>query len=186
VAEHEDPFARLVETLREPVRIDPGFTSRVMSAIAGEPVPADEASPAPRVHWLRRRWTIRLSPLGGLAVAAGLVGLVLAGSRLASSGGAAPAAGDTGGSARLTQFVLVAPRAASVTVVGDFNDWNLSATPLTRAKGDGLWWVTLPLAPGRYRYSFVVDGSTWLSDPDAPAGEAEFGRPNSVVTIGGD
>ena len=84
------------------------------------------------------------------------------------------------------QFVLVAPEAASVALVGDFNDWNVSATPLVQGQGDGVWSVTVPLTPGRYQYSFLVDGSTWIQDPRAArAVEDEFGRPNSVVTIGG-
>jgi 1,4-alpha-glucan branching enzyme len=70
-------------------------------------------------------------------------------------------------------------------VVGDFNDWSFSATPLERQPGDDVWWVTVPLRPGRYRYAFVVNGTSWRPDPHAPAAEDEFGRPNSVVTIGG-
>jgi cyclomaltodextrinase / maltogenic alpha-amylase / neopullulanase len=82
--------------------------------------------------------------------------------------------------------VLVAPTATSVSLVGDFNDWDRSATPLVRSNGDGLWSVTVPLETGRYRYSFLLDGTTWLQDPNGvPAIEDEFGRPNSVVTVGG-
>ena len=79
----------------------------------------------------------------------------------------------------------MAPNAQAVSVVGDFNDWSLSATPLTRADSAGVWWVTVPLGPGRYRYAFVVDGTVWRPDPEAPAAEDDFGRPNSVLTIGG-
>jgi len=44
----------------------------------------------------------------------------------------------------------------------------------------------VPLAPGRYRYAFLVDGSRWLADPAAPrARDDEFGTPSSVVTVGG-
>ena len=43
----------------------------------------------------------------------------------------------------------------------------------------------MPLRPGRYRYAFVVNGTSWRPDPNAPAAEDEFGRANSVVTIGG-
>jgi 1,4-alpha-glucan branching enzyme len=95
------------------------------------------------------------------------------------------AAATEGTAGEVTQFVLVAPNAKSVALVGDFNDWNLSATQLARQAGDGIWWVTVSLPPGRYRYAFVVDGSGWRSDPNAPSAEDEFGRPNSVVTIGG-
>jgi hypothetical protein len=188
VADHDESLAQVVEALKESVRLDPNLTSRVMAAI--ERLPASEPAPpggGPILGWTKRRWTIRLSPLGGLAVAAGLAGVAVAAGRLIAPPRSGPE--TTGpslpGAGRGTQFVLVAPRAASVAVVGDFNDWNLSATPLVRAEGDGLWWVTIPLPPGRYRYSFVVDGDTWLPDPEAPAAEDEFGRPNSVVTIGG-
>jgi len=84
------------------------------------------------------------------------------------------------------EFLLMAPRAASVMLVGDFNDWTASATPLHTAAAGGLWAVTVPLPPGRYRYAFVVDGTRWQPDPSAPpAPDDEFGSPASVVTIGG-
>jgi 1,4-alpha-glucan branching enzyme len=69
--------------------------------------------------------------------------------------------------------------------VGDFNDWNDQSTQLTRQGGDGVWWVTVTLPPGRYRYAFVINGTAWRSDPQAPSAEDDFGRPNSVVTVGG-
>jgi 1,4-alpha-glucan branching enzyme len=84
-----------------------------------------------------------------------------------------------------TRFTLVAPGASVVTLVGDFNDWSAEATPMTDASG-GLWTVTIPLGPGRYRYAFLVDGDVWTPDPEAPrAVDDDFGRPNSVLTIGG-
>ena len=82
--------------------------------------------------------------------------------------------------------MLVAPSATMVSLVGDFNDWEAAATPMEGTVTDGLWTVTVPLAPGRYRYAFLVDGASWVPDPAAPrALEDDFGRPNSVVTIGG-
>lgn len=187
MAEHDDPIGRVVKTLKEPVRIDPALDRRVMGEIERLPVPVRSAPLTKAVFaWLRRRRTFRLSPLGGLAMAAGVVALVFASMRFAgpTNGADLSEPVDVTGSA-LIQFVLVAPGAESVTVVGDFNDWSLSATPLLREDGDGVWWVTVPLAPGRYRYAFLVDGRSWLGDPTAPAVEDEFGRPNSVVTIGG-
>lgn len=188
MVEPEEPFARVVETLKEPVAINPSLTSRVMAEVERLPAPAMSRDPGRSlVAWWRRRWTIRLSPAGALAAAAGLAAVVAIGSRLAAPAAESYPSGSAGAvePARPTQFVLVAPRAASVTVVGDFNDWSLSATPLARAEGDGVWWVTVSLAPGRYRYSFVVDGTVWREDPEAPAVAEEFGRPTSVVTVGG-
>jgi hypothetical protein len=183
----DDILERVAETLKEPVAIDPELDRRVMAEIRGLP----EAGPSearPLFGWWSRRWTIRLSPVGGLAVAAGMAMLVLLGSLLDKSREqpAAPVAVSAPGpSATATQFVLVEPNAKTVTLVGDFNDWSLSATQLARQDAHGVWWVTVPLPPGRYRYAFVVDSTGWRSDPHAPAAEDEFGRPNSVVTIGG-
>jgi len=190
LAELDDPLERAVAALKEPVRVDPGLTGRVMSEIDRLARSGARPRGAPSLSgWWRRRWTIQLNPVSGLALAAGLAALVVGVGRLtaprAVSGPPPSGPNEAAASAQRTQFVLVAPKAASVTVVGDFNDWSLSATPLAREAGDGVWWVTVALPPGRYRYSFVVDGTTWLSDPEAPAVEDEFGRPNSVVTIGG-
>ena len=74
------------------------------------------------------------------------------------------------------------PAATQVHIVGDFNDWNVSATPLTREQG--VWTTTVPLTPGRHVYAFVVNGDTWLADPRAPqATDADFGRPGSVIIV---
>ncbi len=83
------------------------------------------------------------------------------------------------------QFVLVAPRATSVSLVGDFNDWDPARTPMHAARG-GVWATIVPLAPGRYRYAFLVNGAEWHADPGAPTvADDEFGTPSSVVTVGG-
>jgi hypothetical protein len=82
------------------------------------------------------------------------------------------------------RFALVAPGATRVSLVGDFNRWDATATPM-RQLGDGrLWLVEVPLAPGRHVYAFVVDGDL-TPDPAAPrAGEEDFGTPSSVVLVG--
>ena len=84
------------------------------------------------------------------------------------------------------RFVIVAPGASSVSLVGDFNSWNLGATPLAATEREGVWSVTVPLAAGRHEYAFVVDGVRWIADPSAPrAGSSDFGAANSVVTVTG-
>jgi 1,4-alpha-glucan branching enzyme len=84
-----------------------------------------------------------------------------------------------------TQFVLDArdlPTARSVSLVGDFNDWNVTATPLTLE--NGAWVATMSLLPGRHVYAFVVNGEKWIADPRAPqATDNDFGRPGSVIII---
>ena len=92
----------------------------------------------------------------------------------------APGAGAQGATAR---FVVRAPGAQRVALVGDFNLWDDGATPM-RPAGDGRTWVVeLPLQPGRHAYAFIIDGTVVL-DPAAPrADDDDFGRPNSVMVV---
>lgn len=93
-----------------------------------------------------------------------------------------PAAARSNEAAVPTRFVFVAPNARSVTIVGDFNDWDQQATPLVRHQG--VWTAEVTLPPGRYAYAFLVDGQRWIADPDAPPAVGDdFGRPSSVVTV---
>jgi hypothetical protein len=175
---------RAIAAWREPVRMNSALDARVMAEIARVPAPRPEPAWRKASRWMVRGHAVRLSPLTALAAAAGIVLVTMvAQDRLEPAPAAsAPAAL----SAPSVQFVVVIPEAGAVSLVGDFNDWNELATPMTPVAGDGVWSVTVPLAPGRYRYSFLVDGMTWLADPAAPRGlEDDFGRPNSVVTVGG-
>lgn len=74
--------------------------------------------------------------------------------------------------------------AGKVCLVGEFNGWNPSATPLRRLK-DGSFTRTLDLENGHeYQFRYLIDGEIWISDPEAdrfafsPFGDCE----NSVVT----
>jgi 1,4-alpha-glucan branching enzyme len=49
------------------------------------------------------------------------------------------------------------PDAQSVSVAGEFCDWQTDRYPLKRDK-KGLWITKITLPPGRYEYRFVVDG----------------------------
>lgn len=73
----------------------------------------------------------------------------------------------------------------AVSIVGDFNGWDESSTPMARAEADGTWSVKVPLEPGRYTYAFVVDGHEWLVDALAPqVPDAGFGPANALVVEG--
>ena len=79
---------------------------------------------------------------------------------------------------------LNAPASSQVVVVGDFNDWDPAATPLLRTTEQGEWTVELRLKPGRYHYTFLIDGRRWEGDPSEPrAPESDFGAPVSVLTV---
>lgn len=187
MTDQEDALTRMITALKQPVDIGPDVTARVMAEVRQVPTPASDQAATPRRDWWRRRWTVRFGPLGALATAAGIAAIGFAGQRVGRRAGVASVeeSATVAPAPGLTQFVLIAKDAKAVSLVGDFNDWSLSATPLTRSDGNGVWWVTVPLEPGRYRFAYVVDGTVWRPDPEAPAAEDEFGRPNSVLTIGG-
>lgn len=53
-----------------------------------------------------------------------------------------------------------------IFLVGDFNKWSATATPM-RQNRDGMWWVTLDLPQGsRYEYRYLIDGH-WKTDSHA-------------------
>jgi 1,4-alpha-glucan branching enzyme len=83
------------------------------------------------------------------------------------------------------QFVLVAPDARKVSVVGDFNGWDASHSLYqAQHRGGGVWSLTAPIAAGHHRYSFIVDDSVWVIDPSAPrVVDNDFGVANSALVV---
>ena len=176
----DQELRRVVELLREPVAPDPAALERTKAAVRAR-APARRL--ARLLRWLTAPRPVHLSPLrvaGALSVVA--LAALLAGRALPDSGAAwEPAAVAAEPSS--VRFVFLAEGARSVSVVGDFNDWDPRATPLQPA-GRGVWVASVPLSEGRYVYSFVVDGTEWMRDPVAPAApEDDFGRPNSVLLV---
>lgn len=83
-------------------------------------------------------------------------------------------------------FVLppaVAAEASSAYLVGDFNNWDETATPMKKLK-NGTFKVTLELDPEReYHFRYLVDGNKWHNDWDADRYEPNpFSGDNSVVS----
>jgi hypothetical protein len=186
MSERDELFERGVELLREPVVLDDGLEDRVMGAIAPLPTPTRPGRLYRAGTWLVRPRPIRVRPAVALAAAATLLVAVIGLSDRAGSPATPLVAAAVGPEIAPVRFMLVAPEATAVALVGDFNDWVAQATPMQGGVAEGLWVVTVPLAPGRYRYAFLVDGTTWVPDPGAPrAFDDDFGRPNSVLTIGG-
>lgn len=82
-------------------------------------------------------------------------------------------------------FVQPATCAKQVSIAGDFNDWDPTATPMKRDEGLGVWRACVPVPPGRYHYRLVIDG-LWVKDPYNNWVESNpVGELNSVVEIGG-
>lgn len=172
----EDVLQRVIDHLRQPVEMDPTLDAAVLARVAAGEGRFGRLGTA--WEWLTRPRDIAVSPLAGFAAAA-LAGLALwIGVR--SPRVVAPALGPS-----TVQFVVRAPGAGSVALVGDFNNWDGTATPMLAAHNGALWSVTIPLTPGRYRYAFLVNGSRWIVDPAAPRAQDDFDTPSSVVTVGG-
>jgi hypothetical protein len=80
-------------------------------------------------------------------------------------------------------FVTLYPRAQSVQIAGDFNDWQPSKMQMEKVGQSGVWQASAKLSPGRYRYRLVVDGQ-WQQDPYNETTELNpFGGYNSVVEV---
>src|SRR4029453_13815674 len=161
-AQHDELIARIADELRTPVALDPGFDARVMAE-------GGRATPAVGGRALRggtEPRPLRVSPLAGLACAAGVAALLVGGLVLLrptppspiheAAAGAAVIPADPG--LEMLHFVLVAPQASTVSVVGDFNDWDPSRTPLRAEAAAGVWSVNVPLRSGQHQYAFVVNG----------------------------
>ena len=161
-----DELKRVIDELRALPEPDPFARARLRQRILAEPVPR-------KTIWWRR-------PIVPAALAATLACLLIVGLWNPSL---APQPTVTDGDARPVQFVFVAANASSVSLVGDFNDWDPNAAPLRKGEG-GVWSVVLPVREGRFAYSFLVNGREWQADPAAPrvVGE-DFGRPSSVLYV---
>jgi AMP-activated protein kinase-like protein len=155
----DETLRRIAAELRRPVAFDAAIDAAALRAIrAGR-----RTAGRPRL----RPW---LGAAGAALAASILLAVVLH-------------RGPAAGTSRAVLLRLVAPASSTVTVVGDFNDWNPSATPL-RPGGAGEWTVRLQLPPGRYRYTFLVDGREWQRDPtEPPAPDDDYGAPMSVITV---
>ena len=80
-------------------------------------------------------------------------------------------------------FVTLYPRAQSVQVAGDFNNWKPEDGTMQKVGDSGVWQTKMKLPTGRYRYRLVVDGQ-WQQDPYNEWTEMNpFGGYNSVLEI---
>jgi 1,4-alpha-glucan branching enzyme len=75
--------------------------------------------------------------------------------------------------------------AESANIVGEFNNWNIYATPMRKLK-NGSFTVTIDLEPNReYQFRYLLDDEIWENDGEAdkyvshPYGDGE----NSVVVL---
>lgn len=74
--------------------------------------------------------------------------------------------------------------ARSITIVGDFNNWNTSESPMKRLK-NGDFQTSLNLFCGReYRFRYLIDSNRWENDWHADKYMPNsFGSDDSVVVV---
>jgi 1,4-alpha-glucan branching enzyme len=60
-----------------------------------------------------------------------------------------------------------APEADEIFLVGDFNEWDETATPMTKLKsGDFTAVLYLPLEE-EVEFRYLIDGESWMTESDA-------------------
>jgi Carbohydrate-binding module 48 (Isoamylase N-terminal domain) len=185
----EELIKHVAAELRAPAALRPDFDARVMARVRQ----ARPRGMSRVLQWVVAPRPVAISPLTGLAAACVLiVGFWFALTQGGHSGRmAAPASvgrvahAESAAEVEVVRFVLVAPGANDVALVGDFNGWDVDSTPLRPVGAADVWSVEVPLVRGAHEYAFVIDGREWRPDPAAPrAASNDFGPPNSVVIVG--
>jgi hypothetical protein len=183
VAERDDEIIpRLIAQLRQPVPMRRDQVDRIMAIVEADAAPsATTLVMAPRS---RRRYWVWGGGLATVAATAAALLLAVPHAARAPRGLVATAAASAMAPAATVDFALNLATAKRVSVVGDFNHWDVRATPLQRPAKGGEWHAAVRLPLGRHVYAFVVDGVRWVPDPAAPrAVDDDFGSPNSVLTV---
>jgi hypothetical protein len=173
---------------------------RVVSAAAAARVTPFDSEPG--MLSPRRGRSIRMWMVVGIAAASAFVGFALRGLWTSRSHSAsttvalagpsnAPSMVRTAASTELDPapvqqpFVFNNGRAHKVFVVGDFNRWDPTATPMTRSSDGELWSTVIPVVPGRHMYAFMVDDSLFTLDPNAPkTRDPDLGAEGSIIIVG--
>ncbi|HEX6558674.1 MAG TPA: isoamylase early set domain-containing protein [Longimicrobiales bacterium] len=195
-----DPEERLeAEDLRElladaaalrAISAPPWIETRVMASLPDQP---HRSRLGQLLSWVTLPQAVRVRPLS-LGLAGVAAALLLFFARTSQQTGPVILEGPAISTVRpvvatqpsiiYVQFVLADRGARSVTVAGDFNDWDVGSTPLIDADGDGVWTGLVALRPGQHKYMFVIDGKRWVTDPEAERYiDDGFGMRNAVVTV---
>ncbi len=158
IAREEPPLAALS---------DPLWDRNVVRAARLRQATQNDPGPRGFLGWLfppRRSWAVSAT-----AIAAAVLGIWLTARTPVSEPG-------------MVEFILVYPSAQSVTVAGDFNQWDTDTLRLKQV--NGVWRGKFRFTPGTHQYQFVVDKRLWMPDPASAAKVADdFGRENSVLRI---
>jgi len=86
------------------------------------------------------------------------------------------------GTVKVTFSLPLSEAPGPVSVLGDFNGWDVAAHPL-RKRSNGTRSATVELAAGgTHHFKYLDAAGTWFNEPDAHGHETnEYGETNSVV-----
>jgi hypothetical protein len=191
-----DPIVRrAIDDLKRLPDADAAAMRRVVEAAAAARVTPADAEVAIPLPGRRPRWALRI----GMLAAAAVIGFFARDAWRSRALTDATQAYDTPASIRMRPvangerelvpvaqpFVFNSRTAHSVSIVGDFNGWKSTTSPMSRSADGSMWSATIPILPGRHAYGFMVDDSVFVLDPSAPkARDADLGADVSVLMVG--
>lgn len=194
-SDNDPVLRRAIDDLRRLPPLDSEAVRRVVSAAA-----VARVSPAEDDDMIVARPRRRLTAwaVAGIAAAAAFVGFTLRGVWTSHSPAPVNVVASTPATATLRtvdvgsdvlpipqQFVFENAHARRVSIVGDFNGWDASKTPMVHTPSGTSWSVIVPMLPGRHIYGFMVDDSVFTLDPRAPKSrDVDLGTEGSVVIVG--
>ena len=192
--EQDELIERVARALKPLPPLNARATARILTRVRARA--AHAPSPWSRaLDWMKQP-TLSAASAGMLAAAALAIGFVARGA-VTPSGSAGPADSQRTVTAPLipasnaasavvsipVPITFDAAGASTVSIVGDFNDWNSAAAPLTRFGTNGPWTATVKVTPGRHLYAFMVDGKL-VVDPRAPSTrDLDYGGEASVMMV---
>ncbi|MFI5233847.1 MAG: glycogen-binding domain-containing protein [Gemmatimonadales bacterium] len=194
MTEQDELIERVARALKPLPPLNARATARILAVVRARGTRAPSFW-VRSLEWLRQP-TLSAASAGMLAPAALAIGFVTRGA-IAPAGTAAPddtqrtltapllPAANTPAavSAIPVPITFDAAGASSVSIVGDFNDWNSAAAPLKRFGANGPWTTTVKVTPGRHLYAFMVDGKL-VVDPRAPSTrDLDYGGEASVMMV---
>ena len=194
IDERDELIERVARTLSAMPTTKTGAVARVLMAVR-----ANHAKPLPFWKRVARRFedqSVSAAAAALLMAASLVIGffargpvsdvLVPLGSESGAAGTALQSVSNVSAESRSVPVAIAVElaNAKSVSVVGDFNGWDPSVTPMQRVGKDGPWSATVQAKPGRHTYAFMVDGSTLVADPRAPrAKSSDFDGDASVMMV---
>lgn len=174
-----DTIMQAIETGEETVQdTQPGLASRIQNWVS--------ALFEPRVIRMRPAFAMALVLVIAILVGFPYVTEQPDDTRIAANSVDGPAVEQVSdnGEQVWTRFVYIDKEAESVSIAGDFSDWNPIELTKQSLNGQQVWTGLIPMDRGEHRYMFIKNGEKWVTDPLAPVQQDDgFGNKNAVIYL---